>query len=455
MALQLPVGSILYFDTSEDGVSSEWTALSEHNRASVSVGNQRIEKSQRMSNGSLRKIFIDDKKSFSTSWANLPTYGSMTIDGGLGAGDIRDFYLNQGTGAFQILISYNNDSSREEILTVVFTEASFSVVKRNVKMDPSEYFFANDFTAAFLTGSVLTINCSNNFVVGENVALYNFEQDKFNLSGVITAATSTSFSVELDSEIQVSADITEASSGSGEIVYICQNSFSPGDIVTITGLTTAAFNLTNAVINEADEYFFSVLSTATGATTTSTTAKANLSRLDTIFNVTAATPNSSTKKVVYTAANHQLLEDDVVKVTGIRPDATITGSTVHATGQRKYLASNTFANGDYINITGMKPESLNKSNAVILERTATYFVIANTSTETFRKSGKAKSILNVESAVVESVTANTFTISLDNANGVPVTAITTGRVNKNVSWAAKMSLSPQEFWDVSIALEEV
>lgn len=455
MALELPVGSILYFDISQDGVSSEWAPLSEHNRASVSVGNQRIEKTQRMSNGSLRKIFIDDKRNFSTSWANLPTYGSMTIDGGLGAGDIRDFYLNQGTGAFKILLSYNNDSSRDETLTVVFTEASFSVIKRNVQMDPSEYFNAENFTAAFLTNNVLTVNCSNNFVAGENVSLFNVDQDKFNVSGVIISATPTSFSVALDPDTQVSSNITEASSGNGEIIYISDNSFAPGDIVTITGLSTAAFNLTNAIVSDADDYFFSVSSNVTGATTTSTTAKATLSRLDTLFSVTAATPNNSTKKVVYTSANHQLVQGDIVKITSIRPNANITGSTVHATGQRKYVANNTFAVGDYINITGMKPDSLNKNNAAILERTATYFVVANTSVETFRKSGTAKSILNVDGAVVESVTPTTFTISLDNANGLPITGITSGAVNKNVQWSAKMSLSPQEFWDVSIALEEV
>ena len=454
MALELPVGSVLYFDISEDGVSSEWAALSEHNRASVSVGSQRIEKSQRMSNGILRKIFIDDKKTFSTSWSMLPTYSTMTIDGGLGAGEIRDFYLNQGKGAFQIKISYSNDTERDEILTVVFTEGSFSVVKRNVKMDPSQMFAAEKFTAAFLTNSTLTVNCLNNFIVGEKVSLYNFDQDKFNVSGIITAATSTSFSLDMDPDI-IQSNITEAYNGVGEIVYISQNSFVPGDIVTITGLTTSAFNLTNAVVTDSDDYFFSVASSVTGAAATSTVAKATLSRIDTVFNITAATPNSTTKKVTYTSAGHQLLEDDLVAITAIRPNATVTGATVHATGQIKYMASNSFAVGDYVNITGMKPESLNKSNAVILERAASYIVVANTSTETFRRGGTIKSILNVEGAVVESVTTNTFTISLANANGLAITGITTGRATKNVNWSAKMSLSPQEFWDASISLEEV
>jgi hypothetical protein len=454
MALELPVGSVLYFDISEDGVSSEWSALSEHNRASVSVGNQRIEKSQRMSNGLLRKIFISDKKTFSTSWSMIPTYSSMTIDGNLGAGDIRDFYLNQGQGAFQIKISYSNDTERDEILTVVFTEGSFSVVKRNVKMDPSEAFYAENFTAAFLTGSVLTVNCSNNFVVGEKVSLYNFYQDKFNVSGIIVAATATSFSLDMDPSL-IESNITQAYNGTGEIVYISDNSFSPGDIVTITGLTTTAFNLTNAVITDADDYFFSVESAVTGTAATSTTAKAKLSRQDAIFSITAATPNSTTKKVTYTAADHQLTEDDIVSITSIRPNSTITGAAVHATGKIKYTTNNTFVVGDYVNISGMKPDSLNKSNAAILERTATYIVVANTSTDTFRRGGTAKSILNVAGAVVESVTSSTFTISLPNANGLPITAITTGRVAKNVDWSAKMSLSPQEFWDVSISLEEV
>jgi len=86
-----------------------------------------------MSNGSLRKIWIADKKLFSANWSMLPTYNTMTVDGGMGASEIQSFYLNKGKGAFKVKISYNGVSARDEIISMVFTSCSFTVIKRNVK----------------------------------------------------------------------------------------------------------------------------------------------------------------------------------------------------------------------------------------------------------------------------------------------------------------------------------
>jgi hypothetical protein len=86
-----------------------------------------------MSNGSLRKIWIADKKNISSSWSNLPTYSTLTVDGGMGAEDIRAFYLNKGKGTFKVKISYNAVSARDEIILASFTSCSFTVSKRNVK----------------------------------------------------------------------------------------------------------------------------------------------------------------------------------------------------------------------------------------------------------------------------------------------------------------------------------
>lgn len=131
--LTLPVGSILYFDTGTDLVTPTWTKLSEHNRSPINLDLNRIEKTQRMSNGTLRKIWIADKKEVSTSWDKLPTYSTLTVDGGMGAEDIKAFYLNKGKGTFKIKISYNAVSARDEIVVASFTSCAFSISKRNVK----------------------------------------------------------------------------------------------------------------------------------------------------------------------------------------------------------------------------------------------------------------------------------------------------------------------------------
>ena len=131
--LTLPVGSVLYFDTGTDAATPTWTKLSEHNRSPINIDVDRFEKTQRMSNGSLRKIHIADKKNISSSWSNIPTYSTLTVDGGMGAGDIQAFYLNKGKGTFKVKISYNAVSARDEILLASFTSCTFSISKRNVR----------------------------------------------------------------------------------------------------------------------------------------------------------------------------------------------------------------------------------------------------------------------------------------------------------------------------------
>lgn len=131
--LTLPVGSVLYFDTGTDAATPTWTKLSEHNRAAINLDLNRIEKTQRMSNGSLRKIHIADKKEISTSWNALPTYSTLTVDGGYGAADIRAFYLDKGKGTFKIKISYNAVAVRDEIILASFTSCAFSISKRNIR----------------------------------------------------------------------------------------------------------------------------------------------------------------------------------------------------------------------------------------------------------------------------------------------------------------------------------
>jgi hypothetical protein len=135
MSLALPVGSALYIDTSTND-TPVWTKLSEHNRAPINMDNNRIEKSQRMTNGTLRKIWQADKRNVGTSWSMLPTYSTLTVDGGYGAEDLRSFYYNKGKGSFKVKISYNG--AREDIFVAVFSNCTFNMVKRNVKAKPTD-----------------------------------------------------------------------------------------------------------------------------------------------------------------------------------------------------------------------------------------------------------------------------------------------------------------------------
>lgn len=137
MPFTLPVGSALYIDTSTND-TPVWTKLTEHNREPISVGNNRIEKQQRMANGTMRKLFTADKKTLSTSWRMLPSYSTMTLDGGYGAVDLKTFYHDKGKGSFKLKISYNAVAGRDEIINVVFSECSHTLIKRNVKAKSSD-----------------------------------------------------------------------------------------------------------------------------------------------------------------------------------------------------------------------------------------------------------------------------------------------------------------------------
>lgn len=133
MALTLPAGSLLYIDTSTTGTPT-WTKLTEHNRNPVSMDSNRIEQVERMANGTMRKVFIADKTSIQASWSIVPSYATMTVDGGYGAAELQAFYLAKGAGTFKVKISYNNaNTSRDQIKTMFFTSASFTINKRNVR----------------------------------------------------------------------------------------------------------------------------------------------------------------------------------------------------------------------------------------------------------------------------------------------------------------------------------
>lgn len=130
----MPRGSILWIKS-----NGTYYKVSEHNRSEFTISPQRIEKVQRMSNGSLRKFWVADKKRFSLSWDMLPHSTSLTVDGGWGAKDLRDFYYSSGgQGTFDIKVNLATDgtdqsSSGFEEYTVSITEASFVVLKRGIE----------------------------------------------------------------------------------------------------------------------------------------------------------------------------------------------------------------------------------------------------------------------------------------------------------------------------------
>lgn len=117
-------------------ITKDWIKLSEHNRSEISMDVERIQQSQRMSNGTLRKFFVADKKRFSVSWSMLPGTRGYTVDGQWGALDLIEFYKSsEGQSTFDIRINFakdgtNQESSGYEPYTVSCTSFNATLIKR-------------------------------------------------------------------------------------------------------------------------------------------------------------------------------------------------------------------------------------------------------------------------------------------------------------------------------------
>ena len=124
----------LYQDPTD--TTQSWIKLTEHNRSEISINIQRLEQSQRMANGSLRKFFVADKKEFSVSWNMLPGTRIYTVDNQWGALDLIEFYnSSEGQSTFDIRLNFaksgtNQESSGYEQYTVSCTSFNATLIKR-------------------------------------------------------------------------------------------------------------------------------------------------------------------------------------------------------------------------------------------------------------------------------------------------------------------------------------
>jgi hypothetical protein len=139
--IKLTVGGVDYY-------------LSDHNRAPVQVTNDKIENSQRMANGLMRKYVIANKKSWSVSWTMLPSLSTQTVDGYLGAMPLQDFYAS----------NFNNS------ITLSFYSGTSSVPTQAKGTNPTatstQTVFINNFNATInkRLGDFDYWDCSIDFV---------------------------------------------------------------------------------------------------------------------------------------------------------------------------------------------------------------------------------------------------------------------------------------------------
>lgn len=129
-------------------LGTNYLYLTDDGREAVSVQPQRIETKQRMINGRMRSYYITDKKTFSTSWENIPSRKTRATvaDGvtdqitsdGFGAGiDIKDWYETY-SGSFWLMLIYDNNltggeatnPAQIETYNVFFESFDYNIIKR-------------------------------------------------------------------------------------------------------------------------------------------------------------------------------------------------------------------------------------------------------------------------------------------------------------------------------------
>jgi hypothetical protein len=323
----LPVGSLIKFNSA---------ALSEHNRSPMSIGYNRIEKTQRMANGTLRKFFIADKKTFNVSWEQLPSYSNYTVDGGYGALDLKTFYEGTlGKSSFPVTISYGPIiDGTTETRNMIFTSFSCEVTKRNVYSEVIQK--VSNITAVTHNGSSLTYTGSNSFTVGDAVSVSGLDTDLYNVSNAaVTAASSTSFTV---AKAGSQASVTEASSDGAKFTYYASNSFAAGDVVSVSGFNTKT--------------------------------------------ITAA--SSASGNITYTSTAHGFLVGDTVNISGVNVAAVavspynLSNATIASKDDNTFTIVGT-ATGTPVFSSAQATSVYNKTNVDILAAADYYFTVSDTS----------------------------------------------------------------------------
>jgi len=124
---------------STDG-GTTWTQISDHGRAPLDISVERIENKQRMADGTLRRHTVAKKRTFSTSWENLPSVATSFLANGQSGGWIENFH-DTVDGPFHMRLRAGSDRDLTltglagKVLLVMFTDFSKNVVKRGTAFD--------------------------------------------------------------------------------------------------------------------------------------------------------------------------------------------------------------------------------------------------------------------------------------------------------------------------------
>lgn len=117
-----------------------WTRVTDHGRKPISVGVERIETTQRMADGRLRRYVVAKKRTFSTSWENLPDKTTTFLANGQPGSWIENVH-NTENGSFHVRFRAGSDDGQTftglngTVVEVMITDFSKEIVKRGKAFD--------------------------------------------------------------------------------------------------------------------------------------------------------------------------------------------------------------------------------------------------------------------------------------------------------------------------------
>lgn len=144
---------------------TNWFQLTDHNRQPIQYTPQRIEQSQRMADGSMRKMVIANKGLYDVSWQSVPSASQTitsqsgktlpsyqpTVDGNYGAGFMKAFYEKYVFQPIWIKLTFATDNysgnshlpsqlaspstNNHQILKVFITDFKYTINKRLTLLD--------------------------------------------------------------------------------------------------------------------------------------------------------------------------------------------------------------------------------------------------------------------------------------------------------------------------------
>lgn len=134
----------IVYSSIDNGTSyQKW---SDHNRNPLDISIERIERVNRMADGTMRRYSVAKKRTFTLSWEMFPSKitssylgktGLATVDGGYAGEDIENLYNTQ-DGLFKIKLRKGVDEAKTstdvtlEVVNVMFTDFSKTIEKRGI-----------------------------------------------------------------------------------------------------------------------------------------------------------------------------------------------------------------------------------------------------------------------------------------------------------------------------------